>query len=93
MRMIATPVVLSFYCVLVFLSAVGNTLAGDEELLVNGDFGIGTPEDDKPDSFVCKGWRRLLWKETEPNSWLTCGERDWQVGKSPATTTEPSERP
>ncbi len=51
------------------------------ELLVNGDFEIGTPEYDKPASFVCKGWRRLLWKESEFNSWLTCGKRDWQVGK------------
>ncbi len=66
--------------VLVSLSADGNIPAGGEESLVNGDFEIGTPEDDKPDSFACKGWRRLLWKETEPNSWVTCGERDWQVG-------------
>jgi len=51
------------------------------QLLVNGDFEVGTPEDDKPASFVCKGWRRLLWKESEPNSWLTSGARDWQVGK------------
>jgi hypothetical protein len=50
-------------------------------LLVNGDLEIGIPENDKPASFVCKGWRRLLWKESEPNSWLTCGKRDWQVGK------------
>jgi len=51
-----------------------------EELLVNGDFEIGKPEDDKADTFVCKAWRRLLWKETLPNSWLTNGKRDRPVG-------------
>jgi len=65
----------------VSLSASGFIPAIGGELLINGDFEIGTSEDDKPASFVCKGWRRLLWKESEPNSWLTCGERDWQAGK------------
>lgn len=51
------------------------------ELLINGDFEVGTPAEDKSASFVCKGWRRLLWKENEPNSWLTNGVRDWQIGK------------
>ncbi len=69
-----------FCCVLAPLFSSGVVSAIGGELLINGDFEIGTPEDDKPASFVCKGWRRLLWKESEPNSWLTCGERDWQVG-------------
>ncbi len=70
-------------CILVSLSASGLVLAAPalgEELLVNGDFEIGTPQDDKPDRFVCKAWRRLLWKETLPNSWLTNGKLDRPVG-------------
>ena len=70
-------------CILVALSVSGLVLAAPalgEELLVNGDFEIGTPEDDKPETFVCNAWRRLLWRETLPNSWLTNGERDRPVG-------------
>lgn len=48
------------------------------ELLNNGDFEIGKPEDDKPPSFNCKAWRRQLWRETAFNSWLTDGVHDWQ---------------
>jgi len=69
--------------ILVSLSVSGLVLAAPalgEELLVNGDFEIGTPQDDKPDAFVCKAWRRLLWKETLPNSWLTNGKLDRPVG-------------
>lgn len=51
------------------------------ELLVNGDFEIGTPEDDKPESFAAYGWRRLLWKEGLPNAWLTSGAFDRVVGR------------
>lgn len=53
---------------------------GDERL-INGDFEIGVPQDDEAASFDARGWRRLLWKPHELNSWLTDGERDWQVGK------------
>jgi hypothetical protein len=53
-----------------------------EELLVNGDFEIGTPEDDKPVTFVCNAWRRLLWQESLPNSWLTDGKLDRSVGNN-----------
>ena len=70
-------------CILVSLSVSGLVLAAPalgEELLVNGDFEIGTPEEDKPDSFACNAWRRLLWKETLPNSWLTNGKLDRPVG-------------
>jgi len=70
-------------CILVSLSVSGLVLAAPalgKELLVNGDFEIGTPEDDKSDTFVCKAWRRLLWKETLPNSWLTNGKLDRPVG-------------
>jgi sialate O-acetylesterase len=70
-------------CILVFLSASGLVLSAPalgEELLVNGDFEIGTPQDDKSDTFVCHAWRRLLWKETLPNSWLTDGKLDRPVG-------------
>ena len=42
-----------------------------EELLVNGDFEIGTPTRDRPSSFNCKYWRRIIEKENEFNSWLT----------------------
>ena len=69
-----------FCCALVSLSISGLVSAFGEELLVNGDFEIGAPEDDKSASFVCKAWRRRLWKESEPNSWLTNGGRDWQIG-------------
>ena len=67
-------------CLLVALFVSGPVPASGEELLINGDFEIGEPEDDKSASFVCKGWRRLLWKEDMWNSWLTNGERDRQVG-------------
>jgi len=50
------------------------------ELLINGDFEIGTPEKDKAASFVCKGWRRHLWKENALNSWLTDGTLDPKIG-------------
>ena len=52
-------------CILVSLSVSGFFLAAPllgEELLVNGDFEIGTPENDKPEAFVCNAWRRLLWR-------------------------------
>ncbi|MCP4786688.1 MAG: hypothetical protein GY903_29735 [Fuerstiella sp.] len=70
-------------CIAVWLSVSGLVSAGPalgEELLVNGDFEIGTPEEDKPDTFVCSAWRRLLWKETLPNCWLTNGKLDRPVG-------------
>ena len=72
-------------CILVSLSVSGLVLAAPasgEELLVNGDFESGTPEDDKPDTFVCNAWRRLLWKETLPNPWLTNGKFDRRVGNA-----------
>jgi sialate O-acetylesterase len=50
------------------------------ELLLNGDFQIGVPQDDRPASFECKWWRRELWADDAWNSWLTDGSLDWQVG-------------
>jgi sialate O-acetylesterase len=71
------------FCCLASLCAGGLVIAAPalgKELLVNGDFEIGTPQDDKSATFVCKAWRRLLWKETLPNSWLTSGKLDRPVG-------------
>jgi len=51
-----------------------------EELLLNGDFQIGVPEEDKPASFECKWWRRELWADDAWNSWLTDGTLDGQIG-------------
>jgi len=70
-------------CLLASLCVGGLVIAAPalgKELLVNSDFEIGTPQDDKSDTFVCKAWRRLLWKETLPNSWLTSGKLDRPVG-------------
>ena len=53
-----------------------------EELLINRDFEIGTPEMDKPPVFNCKGWRRELWAENEYNAWLTDGSLDREIGKN-----------
>ena len=55
--------------------------ANGAELLINGDFSLGAPQDDKPSTFEAKGWRRLLWEPTAWNSWLTDGTRDHSVGK------------
>lgn len=73
-------------CSLIIASTMFNACrAGElraEELLVNGDFEIGTPTDDKAGSFNCRGWRRYLWREDACNSWLTDDARDWQIGKA-----------
>ncbi len=63
----------------VFLAAPGGAFA--TELLVNGDFEIGTAQDYKASSFAAKGWRRQLWRAGEWNAWLTDGSRTRQVGK------------
>jgi sialate O-acetylesterase len=68
------------YCLILLISSVGLSSAHSEELLVNGDFEIGAPEDDKSASFNCNAWRRLLWREDATNSWLTDNVRDWQIG-------------
>lgn len=39
------------------------------ELLVNGNFESGVPEENGS-SFVCQGWRRVLWKPDLIKSWL-----------------------
>ena len=51
-----------------------------DELLINGDFEMGAPMRDKSPSFTCEGWRRLLWKPTEWNAWLTSGARKPVIG-------------
>jgi len=51
------------------------------ELLVNGGFEKGIVTKDKSPSFACEGWRRLLFKPTEWNSWLTDGQQDPAIGK------------
>lgn len=51
-----------------------------DELLLNGDFQIGVPEDDKPASFESKWWRRELWADDALNCWLTDGTLDWKIG-------------
>ncbi len=72
---------INLYLVIIcaLLSVAGNVFA--KELLVNGDFEIGTPQDDKASSFAARGWRRQLWREGEYNAWLTDGNRDRQLGK------------
>ena len=75
MRMIR----LYWILVCVLLSAALGISA--EELLVNGDFEIGVPEENKPPSFVAKGWRRQLWRKGQWNAWLTDGENRRYVGK------------
>ena len=62
------------------LSIMVSGWAMADELLMNGDFQIGVPEDDKPASFECKWWRRELWADDAWNSWLTDDTFDWQVG-------------
>jgi sialate O-acetylesterase len=51
------------------------------ELLVNGGFEKGEVTGDKSPAFKCEGWRRLLWKPTEWNSWLTNGQEDKALGQ------------
>ncbi len=63
------------------LLGLGSALSAAEELLINRDFAVGSPTDDKPPVFQCKGWRRLLWNPKTPSSWLTDGTRDRQIGE------------
>ena len=58
-----------------------STPAKGAELLVNGGFEKGTVTEDKSPSFACEEWRRLLFKPTEWNSWLTDGNQDPAIGK------------
>ena len=51
-----------------------------QELLSNGDLQLGTPTEDKSDSFTCKWWRRQLYSETAWNAWLTDNSYHWPIG-------------
>ena len=52
------------------------------ELLRNGDFEIGKPEERQPKRFVAQAWRRQLWKPEIIKTWLTSDLYAPQVGKN-----------
>jgi sialate O-acetylesterase len=70
--------ILSFLVSAIALSAA--TPAAGDELLVNGNFEKGVPEENVS-AFVSEGWRRLLWKPDLIKSWLTDSKHDPAVGK------------
>lgn len=62
-----------FWIFLISALFINDNVSADE-LLINGDFEIGTPARDRSSSFDCKYWRRIIEKENEFNSWLTNGD-------------------